>query len=157
MWDLIFSLCLVGYFTVLSAIHKWWTSEGSSHDLRYYFVWRNWGKPWQMSVKVAGVLVEIQTDHLSNKSLRVSLVCCPAQSGSHVCDYRYTVFWDVAPSSVVDFYRFFGGMCCLHLQGRRGILYGDITQCSVCRFRNLQTMKARSLLVFLLFPLKCRN
>jgi hypothetical protein len=28
-----------------------------------------------------------------------------------------TVFWDIAPSSLVEVYRYFRGACCLHYQG----------------------------------------
>jgi hypothetical protein len=30
-----------------------------------------------------------------------------------------TIFWDVAPCSLIEFYRRFGGISCLHLQGIR--------------------------------------
>jgi hypothetical protein len=38
---------------------------------------------------------------------------------------KYTVIWDVTPSSAVEAHRRFGGTHCLHLQGRR-----------VCQVRN---------------------
>jgi hypothetical protein len=33
------------------------------------FVWRDWGKPWRLSVRIAGVPAKIQTEHLPNTSL----------------------------------------------------------------------------------------
>jgi hypothetical protein len=38
---------------------------------------------------------------------------------------KITVFWDVMPSSLVDVYQCLGGMCCLHLQGRRVVVTNE--------------------------------
>jgi hypothetical protein len=35
---------------------------------------------------------------------------------------KITVFWYVMPSDLVDYYRYFGGMCWLHLLGKGVIL-----------------------------------
>jgi hypothetical protein len=34
-----------------------------------------------------------------------------------VVSMKITVFWDVAPCSLVEVYRYFRGACCLHHQG----------------------------------------
>jgi hypothetical protein len=39
-----------------------------------------------------------------------------------------TVFWDVAPYSLVEIYRSFRGACCLHNQGDKSIVYPFIAQ-----------------------------
>jgi hypothetical protein len=46
--------------------NKWsWPNQGTIPA----FVWRNRGKPWKTSFRIAGVLAEIQIEHLLNTSL----------------------------------------------------------------------------------------
>jgi hypothetical protein len=55
-----------------------------------------------------GPVFEPATSNIRNKSL----------STSTDMDTKYTAFWDVTQCSVVDRGRHFGGIFCVHLQGR---------------------------------------
>jgi hypothetical protein len=50
--------------------------------------------------------------------LRKTNVChCVRFQFITAASIKMTVFWDVAPCSLVDVYRRFTGDCCLHVQG----------------------------------------
>jgi len=41
---------------------------------------------------------------------------------------KITVFWDVAPCSLLEWFRRFERTCCLHLQGKRGMFKSTQSQ-----------------------------
>jgi len=41
--------------------------------------------------------------------------------GIYLVQIKITVFWKVMPWNLADRYQRLGGVCCLHLQGRRAI------------------------------------
>jgi hypothetical protein len=74
------------------------------------FIWKDWGKPRIIWVKIIGSLVEIRTGHFPNTEVGFEVL--------NAVSMKNNIFWNVTLCRLVEVYRRFKVTYCLHLQSR---------------------------------------